>query len=58
MGPLPEKAFCFVDPGERKEWSRPQHPQCVFWQDKVEFRGQWSRMLRTYIEVGPVVNAR
>jgi len=50
-GPQPEKGFYFVDPGYPKEWSRPQHPQGVFWQDEAEFKQQWSNMLRVCVEV-------
>ena len=50
LGPHPEKGFYFVDPGFPKEWSNPRHPAGVFRQDEGEFRKQWGRMLRLYIE--------
>lgn len=50
-GPLPERGFYFVDPGYPKEWSRPRHPQGVFFQEEAEFKQQWNNLFRLYIEI-------
>ena len=50
-GPQPERGYYFVDPGYPKEWSRPQHPRGVFWQDENEFKQQWNSLFRILIEI-------
>lgn len=50
-GPQPERGYYFVDPGYPKEWSRPQHPRGVFWQQEDEFRQQWNNLFRILVDL-------
>jgi hypothetical protein len=50
-GSQPQQGYYFVDPGFPKEWSRPNFPQGVFWQEENEFKQQWNSLFRILIEL-------